>query len=104
MFKNKISRYGVYLLFFFVAGTFLSKSEAEKFGSKEYVLVEYIKNGEYDSSLKNVKALAKIGGMFGNHNYSLILYKEMVVLFDFVENCDMSKTYFSLTNHSRRPM
>lgn len=71
LFQNKLVRYGVYFILITIAGAFITKSDAEIFGSKEDVLISYIKSNKTDKSLQNIKSLAEIGGMFKNNNYSL---------------------------------
>lgn len=75
IFNNKKTRYAIYVLILLVGGVFIKKSEAESFGSKKEILVEYIKNSNGDSSLINIKELAKISNMF-NHINTSIKYPE----------------------------
>ena len=72
LFQNKKIRYGVYIGLFIIAGAFAPKSDADVFGSKEDVLIKYIKNNKNDKSLQNIKSLSEIGGMFNNINVSTI--------------------------------
>ncbi|MCI2230242.1 hypothetical protein MC378_13775 [Polaribacter sp. MSW13] len=71
LFQNKKIRYGIYIGLLLIAGAFMPKSDAEVFGSKKDVLINYIKNNKNDKSLQNIKNLAEIGSMFGNNNYAL---------------------------------
>ncbi|KGL61920.1 hypothetical protein [Polaribacter sp. Hel1_85] len=71
LFQNKKIRYSIYIGLLLIAGVFMPKSDAEVFGSKEDVLINYIKNNKNDKSLQNIKNLAEIGSMFGNNNYAL---------------------------------
>jgi len=72
LFQNKKIRYGIYIGLFAIAGAFMPKNEAEVFGSKEDVLINYIKNSKNDKSIQNIKSLAEIGGMFKNINVSTV--------------------------------
>jgi hypothetical protein len=71
LFQNKIIRYGIYIGLLLIAGAFIPKNDAEILGSKEDVLINYIKNNKTDKSLQNIKSLTEIGSMFKNNNHSL---------------------------------
>ncbi|MFV0234176.1 hypothetical protein OBK30_14135 [Empedobacter falsenii] len=74
LWQSKGIRYITYIMLLIISSITsvgMKDFESKKTVSKKEFIVEYIKKDTLDKSLTNIRDLAEIGGLFGNHNFSL---------------------------------